>query len=311
MSTPEGKAQLGRYFKTTDGPAFSSEAYNRNASGPFAENFRKLIPDVEGRDALDFAKVKESWSAELRRVGDHFAFDPEQQGQAAKELVEREKVAAAWFDDPENREKIKKYLDDLDASAREAARPGKMSFEEERLADVRKSLEKDRRALIAPIDSWSKALRDSWVGLAKPEQRASAGEYAPALTDVKRADYATMIGLSACGLLLILGLFTPVAALGGATFLMLFYLSMPPFPGLPEPANSEGHYVFVNKNLIEFIACLALAATPSGLWLGVDALLFGWIDRVRYRRELRREEQAEAPRAGHVTIDIPRKSKTR
>ena len=61
---------------------------------------------------------------------------------------------------------------------------------------------------------------------------------------------------------------------------------MPPWPGLPVGKASEGHYLFVNKNLIELLACLALAATPNGLWLGLDALLFG-------RR--RRTEDAPAP----------------
>jgi uncharacterized membrane protein YphA (DoxX/SURF4 family) len=87
-----------------------------------------------------------------------------------------------------------------------------------------------------------------------------------------------MYGLSAVGLCLMLGLFTPLAALGGAAFLAGFYLSQPPFPGLPEGVT-EGHYRYVNKNLIELLACLVLASTPSGLWIGVDALLFGWIGR--------------------------------
>jgi hypothetical protein len=65
---------------------------------------------------------------------------------------------------------------------------------------------------------------------------------------------------------------------------------MPPWPGLPLPPNSEGHYVFVSKNLILFFACLTLAATRSGMWVGIDALLFGWFDRFRARRELARAE---------------------
>ena len=54
---------------------------------------------------------------------------------------------------------------------------------------------------------------------------------------------------------------------------------MPPWPGLPEAPIAEGHYVYVNKNLIEMLACLVLASTPNGLWIGLDALLFGWIGR--------------------------------
>jgi hypothetical protein len=35
----------------------------------------------------------------------------------------------------------------------------------------------------------------------------------------------------------------------------------------------EGHYYFVNKNLIEMLALLVLATTRSGCWLGLDGLL--------------------------------------
>jgi hypothetical protein len=134
------------------------------------------------------------------------------------------------------------------------------------------------------------------------------------MTEVQRADYITMIGLTACGLCLILGLFTPVAALGASVFLMLFYISMPPWPGLPEAPNAEGHYIIVNKNLIEFFACLALAATPSGLWLGLDALLFGWLDRLMARRanaRLAREIVAELNAAPAERVAVSIKPKTR
>ncbi len=289
LSTPEGKHYLGRYFEPTKGPSFSSEGYQRNATGPFARQFRSLIPDVDSRDALNIDRLKDSWLAEQRRVANYYAFDTEQQEQAGKELTARETLAQVWFEDPENREKIKKYLDGLDELARIEAQPHKMTYEVERFYDKRKSLESDRRSLVAPIDGWTKVLRDSWVGLANETQKAEKakdglGEYKPDLTEVQKADFVTMIGLTVCGLCLMLGLFTPVAALGASGFLMLFYISMPPWPGLPEAPNAEGHYSIVNKNLIEFFACLSLAATPSGLWLGLDALLFGWIDRLRARR---------------------------
>jgi hypothetical protein len=31
----------------------------------------------------------------------------------------------------------------------------------------------------------------------------------------------------------------------------------------------------VSKNLVELIACLVVAATPNGRWIGLDALVFG------------------------------------
>ena len=60
------------------------------------------------------------------------------------------------------------------------------------------------------------------------------------------------------------------ACVAGALFLLLVYLSMPPFPGLPDNLKAEGHYFIVNKNLIEMLALLTLSTTFSGRWLGLD-----------------------------------------
>src|SRR6185437_8355820 len=55
----------------------------------------------------------------------------------------------------------------------------------------------------------------------------------------------------------------------------MIYLSMPPWPGMPPNPKAEGHYFIVSKNLIELIACLVIATTPTGYWIGLDALVFG------------------------------------
>jgi uncharacterized membrane protein YphA (DoxX/SURF4 family) len=101
------------------------------------------------------------------------------------------------------------------------------------------------------------------------------GPVPPPKTDrqIERIDAITRWGLTAVGVGLLLGLFTRVACLGGAAFLLLFYLTMPPFPWVPENVRAEGHYLFVNKNLIEMLALLGLATTRSGCWVGLDGLL--------------------------------------
>ena len=68
---------------------------------------------------------------------------------------------------------------------------------------------------------------------------------------------------------------TAWAALGAAAFLAMIYLSMPPWPGVPPNPKAEGHYLIVSKNLVELLACLVVATTPSGHWIGFDALFFG------------------------------------
>jgi len=72
----------------------------------------------------------------------------------------------------------------------------------------------------------------------------------------------------------------------------MIYLSMPPLHGLPPNPKAEGHYWIVNKNLIELIACLLIAVTASGHWVGLDALLFGASRRRRWARyEARQAER--------------------
>jgi uncharacterized membrane protein YphA (DoxX/SURF4 family) len=82
-------------------------------------------------------------------------------------------------------------------------------------------------------------------------------------------------GLTAIGLCLLLGLFTPVAALAAAAQLAMFYFASPPWPGLPA-ALMGGHYLYVDRNLIELVAVLVVAAVPAGQWAGLDF----WLRRV-------------------------------
>lgn len=84
-------------------------------------------------------------------------------------------------------------------------------------------------------------------------------------------DLAVPIGLLVVGLSLMLGLLTQFGCLGAIAFLAMFYLSQPPLSGMPQ-TGAEGAYLFVNKNLIEFAAVLALMAFRTGAIAGLDQL---------------------------------------
>jgi len=92
------------------------------------------------------------------------------------------------------------------------------------------------------------------------------------------ADLITMWGLTAVGVLLILGLFTRLASLGGIGFIVLFYLCNPPFVGYFYSIPTEGSYLIVNKNLVELGALVVILVTGSGRFAGLDRIvhaLFG------------------------------------
>ncbi|OAI54937.1 hypothetical protein AYO44_14015 [Planctomycetaceae bacterium SCGC AG-212-F19] len=109
------------------------------------------------------------------------------------------------------------------------------------------------------------------------------------------SDNLVKYGLTAVGFCLIAGLFTRTACVAGAGFLLLFVLAMPPLPGLPDNPKVEGHYLFVNKNLIMVLALLALATTRSGRWLGLDGLV-QFLNPRRWRAQTAttKENQTEA-----------------
>ena len=93
---------------------------------------------------------------------------------------------------------------------------------------------------------------------------------------IAEADKQTMYVITGVGALLLLGLFTRLACVVGAGFLLLTYLTHPPFPWYPLPPNTEGNPLFINKNIIEMLAMLTIAAHPTGKWLGLDSIIY-WV----------------------------------
>ena len=99
----------------------------------------------------------------------------------------------------------------------------------------------------------------------------------PQLLD--KANLITAYGLTIIGVLLVLGLFTRVAACGGIALVLLFYLCNPPFVGYFYSIPSEGSYLIVNKNLVEVFALVVILLTRSGLFAGLDRIVRGLVFR--------------------------------
>jgi uncharacterized membrane protein YphA (DoxX/SURF4 family) len=120
-------------------------------------------------------------------------------------------------------------------------------------------------------DEMKKSLADAVLTKEQAKQRFVVVTESPAI--IRWLDKLTIWTLLIVGGCLMLGLFSRLAALGGAGFLLMTLLTHPPLPWLPDPPNAEGHYVFVSKNVIEMLALLMLACIPTGRWFGLDAIL--------------------------------------
>ncbi len=82
-----------------------------------------------------------------------------------------------------------------------------------------------------------------------------------------------MWGLLILGPLLILGLGTRLAALAGAV-MVLFVLPRRAAMARRSAASGPEHSFVVNKNLIEVLALMAIAAFPTGTWFGLDGIFY-------------------------------------
>src|SRR6188508_149842 len=121
--------------------------------------------------------------------------------------------------------------------------------------------------------------------------RASRGPFAALFRSIANnpqmldnANLITMYGLTIVGVLLMLGLFTRLAAAGGIGFILLFYLCNPPFIGYFYAIPAEGTYLIVNKNLVELCALVVILLTGTGRFAGLDAILHALLGRLRRPR---------------------------
>ena len=153
---------------------FSAEIYLRNATGPLGPYFRGMLPDVNSLALLDPVRLKDRWKDDVSSIGDAYAFTNEQRSDAQKALDKSLQWADYWFDDPENVEKINKYYHDLGHVMATEQDLNALSFQKERAWEARRSIEADRRSLIAPLVAQEKALREAIAKLATPEQVTAA-----------------------------------------------------------------------------------------------------------------------------------------
>jgi uncharacterized membrane protein YphA (DoxX/SURF4 family) len=136
------------------------------------------------------------------------------------------------------------------------------THEQKRTTAAKNDLNTAKADLVADADAFVKELVEYAGGeVPKPEAKP-----------IVQMDKLTMWTLTIAGACIFFGFMTPLACLVAAGFLVLTYLSHPPFPWLPLPPNTEGNPLFINKNVIEAIALLVIAVHPTGRWLGLDAL---------------------------------------
>lgn len=306
------KIQSFDYGPTGAVRPWTSAGYLREAAGPASPFFHWQAggnPDQMALNRLSLAPVEEAgapprkrvsaaltrdWADTMRRAIAYYGFD-EAQSQKAQAVVEQHLDRAAdWLAGkggekpventtwPEasfkvNRtfaqrvEAYKKKLDEIRQLQDDAFASFGKDVAGPKLRALKSEAAKMRNELMSDLET---PYLDDLKKLLTDEQKAKGPLPGPEpVWTLRWSDKAIAYGLVVIGGGLLLGLFTRLSCVGGATFLVMLYLAMPAWPWLPEVVRAEGHYLFVTKNLILAVGLLALATTESGRWFGLDALL--------------------------------------
>jgi len=93
---------------------------------------------------------------------------------------------------------------------------------------------------------------------------------------LRAIDLLNIWGLVLIGLALMLGCFSRLASASGIVLLALYYLAQPALIQTDYRIPLEGHYLLVNKNVVELLALVVFLVLPSGTLWGIDRLVRRW-----------------------------------
>ena len=261
-------------------PEFSSEGFLRQARGPLADNFHGLIPDFHGLQRLDSQRMSEAWEDYRRELTGFYKFSDEQVAASEEIYDRRQKQLEGYL--AEIDEDRKEYIAGLEKLAEtRAADPtvDEVPFQQKRFHQKQTELRAKAAPWLAEVDRLDADYKRELDNLIESDQRAR-GTPGTAKTSLDRIDRLTTYGLMAIGFGLIVGLFTRFFSLAGAVFLASIVLAQPAWPGIYPPLPpSAGHSLIVNKEFLEMLALLVLAATPVGRWAGLDFFIHHLIVR--------------------------------
>jgi len=297
-------------------PDWRATSYLVRSSGPLRPMFRAMVWDVDGLERLTPESVKHRIDERFEVWVNHYDLKPPTDEQIARiqdptakaeaerkktlydQLVafkERKKVGDpknhpedtnyvdAIFADPDFQEQLGNYKNLLKQIAEREAGLGGPDYNKERLVfDYGKKAEA-LNALLARVEAplFKQGLLDTnslegFLYAHLTQEQLAKGPPKGEKSQTWWIDQLNMWALTLVGVCLMLGLFTRLAAVGGVGLLALYYFAMPPWPGLPDNPMAEGHYLIINKNVIEAIALMMLATTRVGRWGGLDA----WVSRL-------------------------------
>jgi uncharacterized membrane protein YphA (DoxX/SURF4 family) len=290
-------------------PNFSAANYLAQAKGPLAPLFHELVPDWDGRERFGafetklgeektpvserraaavkqtLTKITADWQTALKQFSRHYQLTEAQEAAAKTAFEQRQAELSAWLE--EKTGDFEDYFHDL--ARLETAQHRKdvmVPFQQKRNHEAQDKLRGQLKSWGSELDRIGKEL-DTDLRLMLTDDQGKRGPETVGVADWQSwltQDNVVTYSNLAIGACLIAGLFTRLAALGGALFLLPIVLAQPDWPGLfPPPPPSAGRTFLIGKEAIEMIALFTLATLPVGRWGGLDFFIYHLFVRPVYR----------------------------
>jgi len=248
---------------------WDAKPFFANAKGPVAEHFRQLVWDWDGAIRLDEKRSLVHLATFRDRVVAYYGFDAKQQklaqsnyAKAANQLAE---LLTSSKSDIEEFKLGRLRLEKLESDANRSGVDSLVG----QTATIRTEWNKKIAPTFKQIDAIWKNYELTQNNVATLAQAELRPPYKLGVPRSQRMDTSIINVIVpyfdiAIGVCLLLGLFTPVAALAAAGFLGSVFLSQ--YPPATGPASST-------YQLIEGMACLVLAGTGAGRFAGLDFVI--------------------------------------
>ncbi len=219
------------------------------------------------------ANVRENWEQGLERLRQHGV--AEEPMARAEQIMKRElgDLLYYFYGEGSAVDELRHEAWRLDQMREEVIGESPAPFLHDRIkkkeAKIQKTLQPWAAAVAQSEESAISAVADLLATGAEDAPTASHVKSALAERSLlKRIDLIVTYVVIGCGVGLFLGLFTPLAAVVAAIFLLSIMATQPPWV-----ADANTTYFFYQ--LVEVVALLLLAAVSAGRWAGLDRLIFG------------------------------------
>ena len=254
---------------------FQSEGFLKGAEGPFADQFHALVWDYNGTVRLDRDGLKKRFSDAAAQAKTHFKAT-EQQGKNIDRIRQTflEKIDETFA---EGNDDIEKYW--INAKRLAARDDDEVWHEVASLQGQMRKVEKDSRAAVADtlnaVDGLWAQYEGRLNGAVTRDQHIAAGSFrferpGEGMLSTRLVDKIIPIFDMVVGILLMIGLLTPLASGLGALFLLSVVVTqMPGYPGT-APTYFQA---------VECLALLTLMATDAGRYAGLDFIPWAWWHR--------------------------------